>query len=163
MKPCIIAASVIHSLRYYGPFFWPPGNMTIHFLVKKPSLIQSPVNKANFFGPISDRINGVVLFFQINQQSKHFFFLITQQTWIIFSKRTLPVIYVRSRSNPSSWYLLLFWDIYRQQQQEQIIFFHWTLYLLIFTWSFQLPTRNYNFDYTFYKLHPTAPSHFQMR
>ena len=47
--------------------------MAIHFLVKKPSLIQSPVDKANFFGPISDRINGVALFFQINQQSKHFF------------------------------------------------------------------------------------------
>ena len=30
---------------------WPPGKMAIHFLVKKPSLIWSPVSTAKFFLP----------------------------------------------------------------------------------------------------------------
>ena len=126
----------------FGPFFGRLANRPYIFLLKKPSLIRSPVNTANFFWPISDHINGVPLYFQINQQS-NLFWLINQQTSIIFSKKTLPVIYVRSRSKPSFWYLLLFCDIYDPQQKKQTISFHFT-----FTWSFQPPTRNYNFHCT---------------
>jgi len=78
--------TAVSSLRYLAPFVaaWQNSH---HFLVKKPSLIRSPVNTANFFWPISDHINRVPLYFQINQQSNHFFFLINQQTSIIFSKK----------------------------------------------------------------------------
>ena len=39
--------------------------MAIHFLVKIPSLIWSPVNTAKFFWPIGDRINGVPLYVKL--------------------------------------------------------------------------------------------------
>ena len=55
------ATSVIRSLGYNGYFFGLPGKAAIHFLVKKKPLLRSPVNTANFFLPIGDRINGVPL------------------------------------------------------------------------------------------------------
>ena len=42
-------------------FFGRLANTTIHFLVKKPSLIQSPRYYGLFFWPIGDRINEVLL------------------------------------------------------------------------------------------------------
>ena len=42
-------------------FFGQLANTTIHFLVKKPSLIQSPRYYGLFFWPIGDRINEVLL------------------------------------------------------------------------------------------------------
>ena len=66
--------TAVWSLRYLAPFLaaWQNGNT---FSCKKPSLIRSSINLANLFWPISDHINGVPLYFQINQQSNHFFFL----------------------------------------------------------------------------------------
>ena len=62
VEPCLTATSVTQSPRYYGYFFfWPPGKMALRFLVKKPLLIRSPVNMANFFWPIGDPINGAPL------------------------------------------------------------------------------------------------------
>ena len=64
VEPRFLATSVIRSPRYYGHFFWPPGWTTIHFLVgkskkqKKTSLIWSPVNTANFFGPLVTVLTG---------------------------------------------------------------------------------------------------------
>ena len=53
---------------YYGHFFmkgllWPRDKTTIHFLVKRTSLIRSPVNTAKFFWPIGDHINRVPLYY----------------------------------------------------------------------------------------------------
>ena len=61
VEPCLRATSVIQSPHYYSHFFWPPAEMALRFLVKKPSLIRSPVNTANFFGLIGDPINRVPL------------------------------------------------------------------------------------------------------
>ena len=49
---------------------WPPGEMAIHFLVKKPLLIWSPVNTAKFFWPIGDPIEGVLLATEQSQEGK---------------------------------------------------------------------------------------------
>ena len=168
VKPRLMATTVIQQYGHFiiWPLFWLPGKMAIHFLVKKPSLIQSSINLANLFWPISDHINGVPLYFQINQQSNHFFFLINQQTYIIFSKKkTLPVIYVRSRSKPSFWYLLLFCDIYEPQQKKQTISFHFNLNIIFTYFYMKFPTSHQELQFLlyFYKLHPTARSHFQMR
>ena len=147
----------------FGPFFGCLAKRPYIFLWKKPSLIRSSINLANLFRPISDHINGVPLYFQINQQSNHFFFLINQQTYIIFSKKkTLPVIYVRSRSKPSFWYLLLFCDIYKPQQKRQTISFHFTLNIIFTYFYVKFPTSHQELQFLlyFYKFHPTAPSHF---
>ena len=66
-----MATAVIQQYGHFiiWPLFRPPGKTAVHFLVKKPSLMQSPVNTANFFWPISDHINEVPLYFQINHQS----------------------------------------------------------------------------------------------
>ena len=157
-----MATAVIQQYGHFviWPLFWLPGKTAIHFLVKKPSLIRSSINLANLFWPISDHINGVPLYFQINQQSNHFFFLINQQTYIIFSKKkTLPVIYVRSRSKPSFWYLLLFCDIYKPQQKRQTISFHFTLNIIFTFFYVKFPTSHQELQFLlhFYKLHPTAP------
>ena len=50
-----MATSVIRSPRYWGHFFSPPGQTTIHFLWKKKTL----VNTAKCFWPIVDHINRV--------------------------------------------------------------------------------------------------------
>ena len=53
VKPRLTATSVIQSPLYYGHFFWPPDKTGIHFIInKKLSLMRSPVNTANFFGPL---------------------------------------------------------------------------------------------------------------
>ena len=53
------ATLVKRSPRYYGHCFWPPGKMAILFLVKKkPSLIWSPINKANFSGLLLTVLTG---------------------------------------------------------------------------------------------------------
>ena len=45
------------------PFFGRPAKTTIHSIEKEPSLIWSPVNTANFFGPgIGARIYGIPLY-----------------------------------------------------------------------------------------------------
>ena len=155
--------TAVWSLHYLAPFLaaWQRGHT--FSCEKKPSLIRSSINLANLFRPISDHINGVPLYFQINQQSNHFFFLINQQTYIIFSKKkTLPVIYVRSRSKPSFWYLLLFCDIYKPQQKRQTISFHFTLNIIFTYFYMKFPTSHQELQFLlyFYKFHPTAPSHF---
>ena len=70
-----MATTVIQQYGHFiiWPLFWLPGKTAKHFLVKKPSLIRSSINLANLFWPISDHINGVPLYFQINQQSNLFF------------------------------------------------------------------------------------------
>ena len=75
VKPRLMATTVIQQYGHFiiWPLFWLPGKTAIHFLVKKPSLIRSSINLANLFWPISDHINGVPLYFQINQQSNLFF------------------------------------------------------------------------------------------
>lgn len=78
VKPLLTATSVIRSPRY-GHFFWPPGKTAIHFPVKKkPSLIRSPVNKANFFGPLVTVLTGFhcitfVWFFHFNLLGQLYF------------------------------------------------------------------------------------------
>ena len=52
-------------------FFWQPGKIGIHFLVKKPSLIRPPRQYGQFFGPNGGRINGVPLY---NYQNFSIFF-----------------------------------------------------------------------------------------
>ena len=71
VKPLLTATSVTRSPRYYGHFLGSPGKTAIHFLVKKPLLIRSPVNKANFFGPLMTVLTGFhcitfVWFFHFN-------------------------------------------------------------------------------------------------
>ena len=167
MKPCLMATAVIQQYGHFviWPPFWPPGKTAIHFLVKKPSLIRSPINTANLFWPISDHINAVPLYFQINQQSNHFFFYKPANIHYFLKKKTLPVIYVRSRSKPSSWNLLLFCDIYKPQQKKQTISFRFTLNIIFTYFYLKFPTSRQELQFLlyFYKQHPTAPSHFQMR
>ena len=155
--------TAVWSLHYLAPFLaaWQNGHTCS--CEKTLIIIRSSINLANLLWPISDHINGVPLYFQINQQSNHFFFLINQQTYIIFSKKkTLPVIYVRSRSKPSFWYLLLFCDIYKPQQKRQTISFHFTLNIIFTYFYVKFPTSHQELQFLlyFYKLHPTAPSHF---
>lgn len=75
------------------------------------------------------------------------------------------MIYVRSRSKPSFWYLLLFCDIYKPQQKKQTISFHFTLNIIFTYFYMKFPTSHQELQFLlyFYKLHPTARSHFQMR
>ena len=82
-----------------------------------------------------------------------------------FLKKKIPVIYVRSRSKPSFWYLLLFCDIYKPQQKKQTISFHFTLNIIFTYFYMKFPTSHQELQFLlyFYKLHPTARSHFQMR
>ena len=61
VKPRLTATSVIPSPHYYGHFFNRLAKRPEIFLEKKNLLIRSPVNAANFFGPIGDRIDGVPL------------------------------------------------------------------------------------------------------
>ena len=157
--------TVVWSLHYLAPFLaaWQNGH-TLIFLLKKPSLIQSSINLANLFWPISDHINGGSTVLPNKSTVQSFFFLINQQTSIIFSKKkkTLPVIYVRSRSKPSFWYLLLFCDIYKPQQKKQTISFHFTLNVIFTYFYVKFPTSHQELQFLlyFYKLHPTAPSYF---
>ena len=51
VKPCLTATSEIRLLVSTATVFWTPGNTALHFLVKKTSL-RSPVNTANFSGPL---------------------------------------------------------------------------------------------------------------
>ena len=44
VKPRLTATSLLQ------PLFWPPGNTAINFLVKKLSLIRSPLDMAKFVG-----------------------------------------------------------------------------------------------------------------
>ena len=46
---------------------WPPGEMAIHFLVKKPLLIWSPLIRPNSFGPLVTLLKG---FYCITEQSQ---------------------------------------------------------------------------------------------
>ena len=63
-NPPPLTATIITSPHYYGHFFWPPGKMTRHFLVKKnPCQYGHPINTAKCFWPIGDRINGVPPYF----------------------------------------------------------------------------------------------------
>ena len=51
--PCNTVTSLIQPY-----FFWVRRKTAIHFLVKKPSLIRSPVNMAKFFGPFVTLLKG---------------------------------------------------------------------------------------------------------
>ena len=42
VEPRLMATSVKRSPRYYGPFSGCLAKTTIHFIVKKPSLVRSP-------------------------------------------------------------------------------------------------------------------------
>ena len=62
-NPRLMATSVIWSPHYYNLFFWPqPTKTTIHFLVKKPTLVRLLIITIKFFWLIGDRINGVPLY-----------------------------------------------------------------------------------------------------
>ena len=50
MEPCLTAVITVTSLL--RPLFLAPGKTTLHFFVRKPLLIRSLVNTANFFGPL---------------------------------------------------------------------------------------------------------------
>ena len=62
VEPGLTATSVIRSPCYYGHFFLALRKTPTHFLVKKPTLIWSPVNMAKLFWLIGDRINGAPLY-----------------------------------------------------------------------------------------------------
>ena len=49
VQPRLMATSVIWSPRLLRLLFWPPGKTVINFLVKKPSLIWSPIKTGKFF------------------------------------------------------------------------------------------------------------------
>ena len=57
-NPALQPCHLVIMATFLGPY----GKVAIHFLVKKPLLIWSPVNMAKLFWPIGDRINGVVLY-----------------------------------------------------------------------------------------------------
>ena len=57
VKPCLTATSEIRLLLSAATVFWPPGNTALHFLVKK-TLLRSPVNTANCFGPLVTVLTG---------------------------------------------------------------------------------------------------------
>ena len=61
MKPRLTATSVVRQARRLA-------KTAIHFLVKNSRKYGHSVNKANFFWPIGDRINGVPLYmFSVNE------------------------------------------------------------------------------------------------